>query len=244
MKIMSFTDSPYQNTPDSNSKFDFNDSDDDEDDENETYQHHTDFSHVSSTDLLLQSRITNDLFVGVESKRIWTRQETEMEKRFPYDVELYIYIKYHIFPYLEEIAREPCKFFFWVAAEIEFTKPEGEHELCTRYCLPNCLSNPPVSPSVRLRPSVRVRPTASVRPRPPVRVHPSTSIRPRPSVHVHPSASIRQPVRQPVRQSIRQSVRPSVDYNSLYFSLHPILFISFFFFYFSVGAVIEMETGS
>ena len=209
MKIMSFTDSPYQNTPDSNSKFDFNDSDDDEDDENETYQHHTDFSHVSSTDLLLQSRITNDLFVGVESKRIWTRQETEMEKRFPYDVELYIYIKYHIFPYLEEIAREPCKFFFWVAAEIEFTKPEGEHELCTRYCLPNCLSNPPrqsVSPSASVRPRPSVRPSASVRPRPSVRVHPSASIRPRPSVRVHPSArpSARPSVHPPVRPSVRR----------------------------------------
>ena len=96
-----------------------------------------DYDDISDVDindqlLTLTRRVTSDLYTGVESKTIWTRDKSCEHKRLHYETELTYFHKYHIYPHLLDLVQTDAKHFFWLGAEIQFSKDDDEDEICSR----------------------------------------------------------------------------------------------------------------
>ena len=98
-----------------------------------------DFESVTDYDinenlLKITTHTQNDFFTGIESKQIFKRDYSCIDKRLHYELELFFYHKHHIRPHLETIVSgNDSKFFFFLAAEIEFSKENNDEDTCTRW---------------------------------------------------------------------------------------------------------------
>ena len=108
-------------------------SDDDNNEDSDDEDFETDSSYPIHENLLeVVERTSDDGFVGVASKIIWTRTPSETS-RLEYHQELIFYARYKLLPKLESLVGAEGRFYLWLATEIQFEKPDDKSETCTRY---------------------------------------------------------------------------------------------------------------
>ena len=117
-------------------------SDDDNNEDSDDEDFETDSSYPIHENLLeVVERTSDDGFVGVASKIIWTRTPSETS-RLEYHQELIFYTRYKLLPKLESLVGAEGRFYLWLATEIQFEKPDDKLETCTRYTSLSILFSP------------------------------------------------------------------------------------------------------
>ena len=115
--------------------------DDDDDNDNDNEELFADYEPAESGDInnphLLEMvmEVRDDFFVGRSSKTIFTRHPSCIDVRLDYEVELLWLQRHKAIPRLRELCSNNdgnSRFFFWLAVELEFEKPEDSQERCTR----------------------------------------------------------------------------------------------------------------
>lgn len=88
---------------------------------------------IHQQSLLIDSHLDDDLHTGLSSKKIWQRAPGEHYKRFSSDQELWLYINYHIRPYLRILTEFHNRLYIFIAVEIEFEKLTDINDTCKRW---------------------------------------------------------------------------------------------------------------
>merc|ERR1712212_769708 len=76
------------------------------------------FHNMSENDLRVDSILLDDLYTGTSSKMRWRRRPNYMYKRFEWKSELIWYLKYCIFPYLDNLLSDGMNYFIWVRERV------------------------------------------------------------------------------------------------------------------------------
>ena len=80
------------------------------------------FFNININSLRIENRLENDLFAGQASKMLYYRRRDQINKRFLFNEEAYIYVNYHVRPYLRQIVTNAERIYVWISAKIKFEK--------------------------------------------------------------------------------------------------------------------------